>query len=261
MGRGLRTMSPVPGRPTLESVAAAAGVSRGTASRALNGGTNVSPRAMRAVLDAATALGYRPNLAARSLVLGRSGSVGLVVSESDDRLFNDPFFAAVVRGVHRALAASGTQLVLTLAQTEEERAQTVRFASGRHLDGVLLISMRGGDPLPQALLDAGIAVVLAGRGTRESAAAGLWWVDADNRGGARAAGMHLLDSGRRRSGTVAGPADLAGGRGPGGGCEARARLGAPPDGSRGGSRRSRGRPGPGGRLAGRDAGRHRRSAA
>jgi DNA-binding LacI/PurR family transcriptional regulator len=88
----------------------------------------------------------------------------------------------------------------------------VRFAAGRHLDGVLLISSRGGDMLPQAMLDAGIAVVLAGRGTRRSATAGLWWVDADNRGGARRAVRHLLDSGRRRIGTVAGPADLAVGR-------------------------------------------------
>jgi len=55
-------------------------------------------------------------------------------------------------------------------------------------------------------------VVLAGRGTRESAAAGLWWVDADNRGGARAAVTHLLATGRRRIGIVAGPADLAVGR-------------------------------------------------
>jgi DNA-binding LacI/PurR family transcriptional regulator len=199
-------------RPTLESVAALAGVSRGTASRALNGGTNVSPRALEAVKQAAERLGYRPNLAARSLVLGRSGSVGLMVSESDDRLFNDPFFAAIIRGVHSALAAAGVQLVLTLAQSSTERTAMVRFASGRHLDGILLISVPGGDPLPQSLLSAGLPVVLCGRGTRESAASGLWWVDADNRGGARLAVRHLLDTGRRRIATVAGPRHLAVGR-------------------------------------------------
>ncbi|MDQ1287913.1 MAG: LacI family transcriptional regulator [Actinomycetota bacterium] len=212
MGVVRRTATPSIARPTLESVAALAGVSRGTASRALNGGVNVSPRALEAVQQAAERLGYRPNLAARSLVLGRSGSVGLMVSESDDRLFNDPFFAAIIRGVHSVLAAQGVQLVLTLAQTSGERTNMVRFASGRHLDGILLISMPGGDPLPGSLLSAGLPVVLCGRGTRESAASGLWWVDADNRGGARLAVQHLLDSGRRKVATVAGPRYLAVGR-------------------------------------------------
>jgi DNA-binding LacI/PurR family transcriptional regulator len=212
MSSAPRQLPPVPPRPTLESVAAAAGVSRGTASRALNGGTNVSPRALQAVLDAASALGYRPNLAARSLVLGRSGSVGLLVSESDDRLFNDPFFAKVVRGAHHELAAHGVQLVLSLSQSPEERAQTVRFAAGRHLDGALLISVRGGDPLPEALLEAGIPVIMAGRESKARTERGLWWVDADNRGGARGAVRHLLDTGHRRIVTVAGPSDLAVGR-------------------------------------------------
>lgn len=212
MSVGGRDATPAMSRPTLESVAALAGVSRGTASRALNGGVNVSPRALEAVLQAADRLGYRPNLAARSLVLGRSGSVGLMVSESDDRLFNDPFFAAIIRGVHGVLAADGVQLVLTLAASDDERTNMVRFAAGRHLDGILLISVRGGDPLPQSLLSAGLPVVLAGRGTRESAASGLWWVDADNRGGGRLATQHLLDSGRTTIATVAGPRDLAAGR-------------------------------------------------
>jgi DNA-binding LacI/PurR family transcriptional regulator len=223
-----RDVPQAPPRPTLEIVAAAAGVSRGTASRALNGGTNVSPRAMKAVLEAADTLGYRPNLAARSLVLGRSGSVGLIVSESDDQLFNDPFFAKVVRGAHRELAAHGMQLVLSLSQTPEERAQTVRFAAGRHLDGVLLISFRAGDPLPEELLAAGIPVVTAGRRTRT--VQGLWWVDADNRGGARAAVRHLLERGRCRIVTVAGPSGLAVGRDRAAGWRdaIRAATGAPP---------------------------------
>ena len=145
-----------PARPTLEMVAAAAGVSRGTASRALNGGINVSRPALDAVLKAAEELGYRPNLAARSLALGRSDSIGLVVSETDERLFAEPFFAAVVRGVHAELAAAGRQLVLTFSQSEEERAQLSRFAAGRHLDGVILISLHGDDPLPRSLVADGI---------------------------------------------------------------------------------------------------------
>ncbi len=177
-----------PARPTLEMVAAAAGVSRGTASRALNGGINVSRPALDAVLKAAEELGYRPNLAARSLALGRSDSIGLVVSETDERLFAEPFFAAVVRGVHAELAAAGRQLVLTFSQSEEERAQLSRFAAGRHLDGVILISLHGDDPLPRSLVADGIPVVMAGRGSERDRRAGVWWVQADNRGGSRTRG-------------------------------------------------------------------------
>ncbi len=199
-------------RPTLEMVASRAGVSRGTASRALNGGLNVSAKALAAVQAAADELGYRPNLAARSLVLGRSESVGLVVSETDERLFGDPFFAAVVRGAHRELSSAGIQLVLALAQSDEERAQMARFAGGRHLDGVLLISLHASDPLPWALSDAGIPVVMAGRPEADVEASGAWWVDADNRGGARSAVEHLIGRGRSRIATVAGPEDMSVGR-------------------------------------------------
>ena len=199
-------------RPTLEMVAAAAGVSRGTASRALNGGVNVSRAALDAVLKAADELGYRPNLAARSLVIGRSDSVGLVVSETDERLFAEPFFAAVVRGVHAELAGCGMQLVLTFSQSEEERGQVVRFAVGRHLDGVILISLHGDDPLPRSLVAAGIPVVMAGRGSEHDRRAGVWWVQADNRGGSRAAVEHLARIGRRRIATIAGPVDMSVGR-------------------------------------------------
>lgn len=197
-------------------VAEAAGVSRGTASRALNGSPNVSAKALEAVERAAAALGYRPNLAARSLALGRSESIGLVVSETDERLFGDPFFATLVRGVHDELAQTGTQLVLTLAQTAAERERVVRFAPGR-LDGVLVISAHGDDPLPQALEDAGIPVVTAGRIGEHPADEATgddapWWVDADNHGGAILATRHLVAAGRTRIGTVTGPLDMAVGR-------------------------------------------------
>src|SRR4249919_3050808 len=117
-------------RPTLEEVATAAGVSRGTASRALSGGKHVSPRALAAVTTAATRLGYRPNLAARSLVLRRSGSIGLVVSEDWDNVFAQPYFAGVVRGASEELGESGSQLLLAIVRNDDDRTRFARFAAG-----------------------------------------------------------------------------------------------------------------------------------
>jgi DNA-binding LacI/PurR family transcriptional regulator len=79
------------GRPTLDEVAALAGVGRGTVSRVVNGSPQVSPEARAAVQDAIKELGYVPNRAARALVTQRTDSVVLVVSESHDRVFAQPY--------------------------------------------------------------------------------------------------------------------------------------------------------------------------
>ena len=68
-------------RPTIDDVAAVAGVSRGTVSRALNGGHNVSPTALEAVRKAIAKTGYVVNQHARSLVTQRSQSVAFILSE------------------------------------------------------------------------------------------------------------------------------------------------------------------------------------
>ena len=77
-------------RPTLEAVAALAGVSRGTVSRVINDSPQVSPRAREAVRAAIEQLGFVPNRAARTLVTQRTDSVALVVSESEERFFAEP---------------------------------------------------------------------------------------------------------------------------------------------------------------------------
>ncbi len=191
-----------PSRPTLEQVAARAGVSRGTASRVLSGASNVSEHAVEAVRSAAAELHYRPNLAARSLVTGRSGLVGLLVNEPHDKLWTDPFFGELARGAHDRLAEDGVALVLSLATEESERTHVVELASTR-LDGVLII--RGGDDLAlvNALVEAGVVAVTAGR-PEASLESRVGWVDSENREGARRAVGQILARGRRRIGVVTG---------------------------------------------------------
>lgn len=199
------------GSPTLEAVAARAGVGRGTVSRVVNGSPQVSEAARAAVTRAIAELGYVPNHAARSLVTRRSDSVALVVSESGPRVFAEPFFGGVIRGVSEELARTDLQLLLILAKTEADRDRLYRFLSGRHVDGVLLASLHGGDPLPRRVAELGLPAVQVG-----APADGVVlhpYVDADNRGGARAAIDHLLARGRRRIATIAGPHDMdVGGR-------------------------------------------------
>lgn len=195
-------------RPTLEAVAARAGVGRGTVSRVVNGSPKVSEAAREAVLLAIDELGYVPNRAARALVTSRTDSIALVVSESEERLFAEPFFARIVRGITDELADSGMQLLLTFARTTQERVRLAQYLNGQHVDGVLLISLHGADPLPVTLEAAGMPTVVGGLPVGLQPAS---YVDIDNRGGARQAVDHLLTAGRRSIAIIAGPLDMTAG--------------------------------------------------
>jgi len=197
---------PGPARPTLEAVAALAGVSRGTVSRVINDSPQVSPRAREAVRKAIDELGFVPNRAARTLVTQRTDSVALVVSESEERFFAEPYFAAVVRGISAGLAGSGLQLLLAVAQSPSEREQLEHYLTGQHVDGVLLVSLHGIDTLPARLEARGVPAVLGGRPL--GGAQPVACVDADNRGGARQAVAHLVAGGRRRIAAIPGPQDM-----------------------------------------------------
>ncbi|HSO51902.1 MAG TPA: LacI family DNA-binding transcriptional regulator [Actinomycetes bacterium] len=194
------------GPPTLEQVAALAGVSRATVSRVVNGSPKVSP-AVRAQVERAVAkLGYVPNRAARSLVTRRADSVALVVSEPHARFFSEPFFAGMVRGVSAALAETGVQLLLLIAQDLPDRGWLGRYVVGGHVDGVLLASLHADDPLPGTLERAGVPAVLIGRPVDQTVPGS--YVDADNRGGAGKAVGHLARRGRRRIATITGSLDM-----------------------------------------------------
>ncbi|MCT2583563.1 LacI family DNA-binding transcriptional regulator [Actinophytocola gossypii] len=197
------------GRPTLEQVAVEANVSRGTASRVVNGSLEVSPYALKAVRDAIRKLGYVPNQAARSLVTQRSDTVLLVVSESEDRVFGEPFFASIVRGLSQELSSTPLQLNLMMASTARQHDRVEQLVRNGHVDGVMLISLHGDDPLPQNLLAAGAPVALIGRPVADGGA--VPYVDADNESGARAATEYLYQQGRRRIATITGPRDMAAG--------------------------------------------------
>jgi DNA-binding LacI/PurR family transcriptional regulator len=199
------------GRPTLDEVAARAGVGRGTVSRVVNGSPQVSPRARARVEEAIAELGYVPNRAARALVTQRTDSVALVVSESGERLFGEPFFAGIVRGISSGLSATNLQLWLAMAQSPAERERVEHHLTAQHVDGVLLLSLHDADPLPTLLEERGLPTVLGGRPARmlQPGAKPAYFVDVDNAGGARQAVEYLLERGRRQVATIAGPQDMA----------------------------------------------------
>ncbi|MBW8794524.1 MAG: LacI family DNA-binding transcriptional regulator [Streptomyces sp.] len=195
--------------PTIHDVAREAGVSRGTVSRVLNGGHYVSPAAAEAVNDAIRRTGYVVNRHARSLITGRSDSVGFLLTEPQERFFEDPNFNVLLSGCTQALASHDIPVLLMLAGTKDERRRITRYITAGHVDGVLLVSSHSGDPVAEELREAGVPLVACGKpiglGSKVS------YVAADDRDGARDMVRHLLDVGRRRIGMITGPLDTPGG--------------------------------------------------
>ncbi|WP_327259251.1 LacI family DNA-binding transcriptional regulator [Streptomyces sp. NBC_01240] len=197
------------GRPTLEEVAARAGVGRGTASRVINGSPRVSAHTREAVEAAVAELGYVPNRAARALAGNRTDAIALVVPEPETRFFAEPYFSDIVRGVGAALADTDMQLLLTLVGSDRERRRLAQYLTAHRVDGVLLVSVHADDPLPDLLEQLGMPAVMSGR---RSAAEPLASVDSDNFEGARAAVDHLISRGRRSIATITGRLDVYGAR-------------------------------------------------
>lgn len=195
-------------QPTLEQVAALAGVGRGTASRVINGSPQVSQRTREVVMQAVEELGYVPNQAARTLVTRRTGTVALVIAESEERIFGEPFFAGVVRGISSALNDASRQLVLSLVHSTDQAERLGAYLTRQHVDGVLLLSLHDDEAFPVDLHARGLPVVVGGRSDQWGGS----FVDVDNVDGARQAVAHLARTGRRTIATITGPQVMASGR-------------------------------------------------
>ena len=192
--------------PTLEAVAAAAGVSRSTVSRVVNGSSQVSPEVLAAVTQAIERLNYVPNRAARSLANRQTLAIALVVPEDTQRFFGDPFFSEVMLGITGVLEDSDYVLNLQLAKPSAPSEKAKRYLLGNNVDGAIVVSHHSGDEF-FTTLDATIPVVFGGR-PFQPAQHPSSYVDVDNAAGAAQATQHLIGLGRRKIASISGPADM-----------------------------------------------------
>ncbi len=195
--------------PTLEAVAEAAGVSRATVSRVVNGSPSVRGEVVEVVQKAIAELGYVPNRAARSLASSRTHAIALLVPEDVSRFFGDPYFASFTAGLDRRLADTEYVLNLVVARDDPGR-KAVRYVRGGNVDGAIVVSHhRGHDFLGR--LEGSVPIVYGGRPHAELSAA-PYFVDVDNEAGGYRATRHLIELGRTRIGTIAGPQDMSAGQ-------------------------------------------------
>jgi DNA-binding LacI/PurR family transcriptional regulator len=184
------------GKPvTILDVARHANVSKSLVSLVMRGAPNVSEERRRAVLKAASDLGYRPNTLARGM-RGRTYTIGVLLSD-----LHNPFFAEVVDGIEEALASSGFRAVLGTgsrdAGREEEAAESMLDL---RTEGLILLS----PVIPEEKISAlsrRVPTVLVGRHPRGGT---LDTITGDDLAGAKMAVEHLAGLGHERIAHVSG---------------------------------------------------------
>ena len=133
-------------------------------SRVLNGRNWVSPESKAAVEAAIKKTGYRVNAAARNLAMSRANTIAFLLTETQEVLFEDPNFAALVRGTSAELGRRDISFVLIMAGDDAEQHRALNYIAAGHVDGVLLaFTSAHGNPLVQQLIDSGVPMVSAGQ--------------------------------------------------------------------------------------------------
>src|SRR4051794_31360148 len=188
---------------TMNDVARHANVSIATVSHVINGTRFVSAERVERVQLAMTELGYTPDATARSLRVGRTDTLGLVVPDN-----SNPFFAALARWIEEAGFEAGYTTIL--ANSNERPDREHRYVStlvSKRVDGLILSPSRGDhSTLARLLHHAQIPVVVV---DRDAALPNADVVLYDNEGGSYEATRYLIGLGHESIGCIAGPADAS----------------------------------------------------
>jgi DNA-binding LacI/PurR family transcriptional regulator len=183
-------------RPTIDDVAARAGVSSAAVSFAMNGRPGVGPATRQRILAAAEELGWRPSAHARALTEARARAIGLLLARPVEQLEVDPFFVRFLAGVERTLARSDHALMLRVMDSAEPVDLDVyaRLAASGRVDGFLLCDVELDDPRFE-LID--LPAVVAGHPVSPCP---FPWLETEHAAGVGEAVEHLIGLGHRRIG-------------------------------------------------------------
>jgi DNA-binding LacI/PurR family transcriptional regulator len=191
---------------TIRDVARLAGVSVTTAHRGMTGKSELRSDTRERILQAAQTLNYVPSAAARSLVTGRSNTIGMVVTDNAS-----PVYAGIVRGVEEVLNGGGYGLLLCNSSDNQERSlASLELLRSKQVDGVLLAPVQSDRRDLEYLLDADVPFVLLLRHFLDRDDA---FIAMDNEAAGRLVTEHLLGLGHRRIGHIAGPSHVSSAQG------------------------------------------------
>ena len=182
-------------RPTMEDVAAYAGVALKTVSRVVNGEPGVTPAMAERVRAAIDQLGFRRNDSARILRMGQTASIGLIMED-----IGNPFYSVLSRAVEDVAREHGHVLFTGSSDEDPARERELALAfCARRVDGLVVIPASDDHTYLLPEISAGIATVFVDRPARLIEAD---TVLTDNAGGAREGVAHLISGGHRRIGFI-----------------------------------------------------------
>ncbi|MGF2618310.1 LacI family transcriptional regulator [Rossellomorea vietnamensis] len=187
---------------TIKDIAKAAGVSVTTVSRALNGYSDVKELTRQKIAAVAKEMNYSPNTLARSLVMNKSQTIGLLVSGFTKESVKDNFTVEVLAGVNECASEMNYDLVLFNTNSSMQREKTyTQLCRERRVDGVIIQGIRTDDPYLKEVVDSDIPCVLIDIPISSDR---VGYVTTDNELGADKAVQHLLELGHRNIGMVNG---------------------------------------------------------
>lgn len=191
--RGAQTTEKV----TLQTIADRLGVSRTTVSNAYGRPDQLAPALRDKVMETAKELGYcGPNAAARSLRMGKSNSIGLLVTTTLSYTVTDPAAVHLLQGFAQVFDECGLSL-LTLPAPHDE-ATGIEVARSALVDGFLVFCVTENDSRLRAIMERKIPIVVVD----EPRLPGLGYVGIDDRAAARSVAEHLVGLGHRRFGVL-----------------------------------------------------------
>lgn len=186
--------------PSAHDVARTAGVSQAAVSRAFTPGASIAAATRDKVFEAAKTLGYRPNLLARSLIMGRSGIVGVVIGNP-----HYPFFLAALDALSTRLSTVDKHILVYTSEANTTADAHVEGLLKYRVDAVLLMAVSLSPKMARQCRDEGIPIISFIRSARKLK--GFASVTGDNVGGGAKIAEHLLQQGYRRLAVMAGLPD------------------------------------------------------
>jgi DNA-binding LacI/PurR family transcriptional regulator len=187
---------------SIKDIAQAANVTPGTVSRALRDSPRVNPETKTRIQQIADQMGYSPDAQARSLVEGRTRTIGVVVTT-----MTDPFIGGIVQAIETTAHDHGYSVILASSNDSPEReVAAAETLQSKRVDGVIVTSSRIGVLHQRRLEKLDVPVVLI-NSLVEHSGRYTFSIRVDNRHGGFLAAEHLVQQGHRRIADVASPGD------------------------------------------------------
>jgi LacI family transcriptional regulator len=183
---------------TIHDVAKKAGVSQPTVSKVINKYPNVKPSTRQKVLDAITELGFVPDGIARTMVMNKTHTIGLIVHD-----ISNAFYAETAQWIIRHANSAGYEvIVLDAGHRDRNMEHALKTLVSKRVDGIIAASVTRDEPSVKSLAQTGIPIVLYNRIMDDTATS---YVEVDNELGVSLAMNHLIEKGHKRIGYVSGP--------------------------------------------------------